>query len=109
MAASFSVVVIADLDRPHAVTLHRPKTNPLAFARRPAAGKVRMETMLGFFACAPVKSPARTLIDLLKRLAQLFLGVHDDGTVPGHRFFQRLSRDQQETYSIVAGLHHYFV
>src|SRR5579863_79623 len=44
-----------------------------------------------------------------ERFLKLFLRIHHDGPVPGHRLFQRLSRDQQETDSVVAGLSGDFV
>ena len=49
------------------------------------------------------------LLEFLKRLPQLLLGVHHDGTVPGHRFLQRLSRNQKKTDPIISGLHRDFV
>jgi len=43
------------------------------------------------------------------RLLQLFLSVHHDWPVPRHRFPKRLARNQQEAYSLGAGLHDDFV
>jgi hypothetical protein len=51
----------------------------------------------------------RSLLKFFKGLLELFLCVHDDWTVPGHGFFQRLPGDQEESDSIVAGLHSNFV
>ena len=48
-------------------------------------------------------------LEFLKRLAELLLRVHHDGAVPRHGFFQRLSRDQEETDPVIAGLNHHFV
>jgi hypothetical protein len=39
-----------------------------------------------------------------QRLAQLLLRVHDDGTIPRHRFFDRLTRDQQKADALITGL-----
>ena len=38
-------------------------------------------------------------------LAELLLRIHDDRTVPGHRFFDRLTGDQQESNAVRTGLH----
>ena len=37
-------------------------------------------------------------------MLQLFLGIHHDGAIPGHRFLKRLARDQQESNSVFTGL-----
>ena len=42
-------------------------------------------------------------------LAELGLGVHDDGAVPGDRFFERLAGDEQEADAFGAGLDGDFV
>src|SRR5215469_12119047 len=47
----------------------------------------------------------RPSLQLLKCLAELLLGVHDDGAVPGDRFLERLSRDQKETDALLTRLY----
>ena len=44
--------------------------------------------------------------ELGKSLAELLLCVHHDRTVPSHGFLEGLSRDQQESDSIISCLHH---
>src|SRR5438093_6357355 len=45
-------------------------------------------------------------LQLIKRLAQFRLRVHDDGAVPGDRFLERLSGHEQEPDAVCAGVHH---
>lgn len=40
---------------------------------------------------------------------QFGLGVHHDRTMPCHRLLDGRAADQQETDSVLAGTHHYFV
>src|SRR5258706_1915315 len=47
----------------------------------------------------------RPLLQLLKRLLELFLRVHHDWTVPGHRLLQRLPRDQEKSDPVLSGLY----
>ena len=51
----------------------------------------------------------RPLLQLLERIPQLFLRVHHDWPVPGHRFLQRLAGNQQKADAVFAGLHGDFV
>src|SRR5690348_10606927 len=39
-------------------------------------------------------------------LAKLLLGVHHDGAIPSHGFFDRLAGYQQESDALAASLHH---
>jgi hypothetical protein len=38
------------------------------------------------------------------RLSKFLLRIHNDGSVPGDRLFDRLTRDQQEPDALIAGL-----
>ena len=42
-------------------------------------------------------------LQLRHRLSKLLLRIHNDGSVPGDRLFDRLTRDQQEPDALVAG------
>ena len=42
-------------------------------------------------------------------LPQLLFGIHHDRPVPRYRLLDRLSRHEQETYPVVAGLHDDFI
>src|ERR1041385_8596363 len=46
-----------------------------------------------------------SLLQLLEGLLQLFLGIHDDRSIPGDRFFEWFSRNQQEPDAVLPGLH----
>src|ERR1700728_3832474 len=46
----------------------------------------------------------RAIVQLGHRLAQLFLRVHDDGSVPSDRLFERLARNEQEANPLGTGL-----
>src|SRR5712691_7692748 len=47
----------------------------------------------------------RPLLELLERLPELLLCVHDDGAVPCDGLFERLPRNQQEPDPVIPGLH----
>jgi hypothetical protein len=49
------------------------------------------------------------LFQLFESLTQLFLGVHDDGTVPGNGFLKGFSGDEKEADTVVARLDGDFV
>ena len=44
----------------------------------------------------------RPFFQLVESLAQLLLGVHHDGAVPGHGLLERLAGDEQEAEALVA-------
>src|SRR5207253_7580475 len=48
----------------------------------------------------------RSLSQFGERFLQLLLRVHDDGSVPCHRFAERLAGNEQEANAILAGLYH---
>src|SRR5215467_9879060 len=43
-------------------------------------------------------------LQLRHRLSKFLLRIHNDGSVPGDRLFDRLTRDQQEPDALIAGL-----
>jgi hypothetical protein len=43
-------------------------------------------------------------LQLRPGLSKFLLRIHDDGSVPGDRLFDRLTRDQQEPDALIAGL-----
>jgi hypothetical protein len=45
-----------------------------------------------------------SVLILLESGSQLFLGIHDDGAIPGDRFIEWFPRDQQETERLVSRL-----
>src|SRR5260370_5379811 len=47
----------------------------------------------------------RPLLELLERLPELLLGVHDDGAVPCHGLLERLPRNQEEPDPVIPSLH----
>lgn len=49
------------------------------------------------------------LPQLVESLLQFFLRVHDDGPVPGDRFFDRLARYQKKANAFLSGLYDHFV
>src|SRR5712692_9223360 len=51
----------------------------------------------------------RAFLEFSECLSQLLLRIHHDGTVPRDGLFERLSRDQKESDSIVPGLYGDFV
>lgn len=50
-----------------------------------------------------------SLLKLLECLPQLLLCVHHDWPIPGHRFLERLSRNQKKADSVIACLDRDFV
>jgi hypothetical protein len=48
-------------------------------------------------------------IEIAEGFAELLLRIHDNGAVPGYRFFERLPGNQQEADAIVSCLHGDFV
>src|ERR1051326_2498960 len=42
-------------------------------------------------------------------LSKLFLGIHHNRSIPGDRFFDRFSRNQQKANTLLPGLHQYFI
>ena len=51
----------------------------------------------------------RAGVQVCHRLADLLLRVHHDRAVPGHRLFDGLARDQQESNSFLSGLNADFI
>jgi len=49
------------------------------------------------------------LVKFLESLAEFGLSVHDDRAIPGDRFFERLSGNEQEADAIIAGLDYEFI
>src|SRR5215472_6343552 len=48
-------------------------------------------------------------VEFVEGLAEFRLRVHDDGSVPGDRLFERLARDEEEAEAVIASLNHHFV
>jgi hypothetical protein len=48
------------------------------------------------FAAASAAPDEAAILQLRHGLAQLLLGIHHDGAVPGHRLLDGLARDEQE-------------
>jgi len=49
------------------------------------------------------------LVKFLESLAEFVLGIHNDGAIPGDRFFERLTGNEQEADAIIASLDHEFI
>src|SRR5262249_1055927 len=47
----------------------------------------------------------RPSLEFIESLTELLLRVHHNGTIPGHRFLQRLARDQKKADALVTCLH----
>ena len=47
----------------------------------------------------------RPILQLAIGCLDLFLSVHNDGAMPGHRLLQRLAGDQQKPDAVLPGLH----
>ena len=65
---------------------------------------VRVGLCLDFSRRGSAMTDERAVVQLGHCLAQLFLRVHDDGSVPRNGLFERLTRDEQKANALGTGL-----
>lgn len=49
------------------------------------------------------------LLVFLEGKPELLPGIHDNGTIPGHRFIDGQARDEEKTYRAPGGKNRYFI